>query len=524
MQHHMTLETIALPWRGDLDIKKMEIYSPTNLLSDIKNVDLGRDIALKGANDDVCGWIPYSTFMKEIFKQWKLTKAYYDAFLHSVEAAVTTVDDQGNITFLNQNSEEMYGLSLDKVSGQSITKFFEQEAIVLMSTMKERQGVTNKYNQPHPNVHVLINTSPVYVDEEVVGGISIERDITEMVKLNDELSSTTAYLHELESTNQSQQNLSPFSKIKGRSPVLKEAITLANKVAKTDAPVLITGESGVGKELFAEGIHNAGKRSSHPFVAINCGAIPTALFESELFGYEQGAFTGAVKGGKKGKFDAAKGGTIFLDEIGEMPLELQVKLLRVLQEKHYYRVSGNEAIPTDVRIIAATNRDLEKMIDEGSFREDLYYRLNVISISIPPLRDRIEDIPELIQLFLKEFSLKYTMPIPSIDPEVMYTFLQHPWQGNIRQLRNIIERMIILASDNEVIKPHHLPKNFVKEHNPPTLNIQFEEIKKHHGQGEDEIQYALQKTFGNKAAAAKLLGISRATLYNKLKKYNLKID
>ncbi|WP_332692199.1 sigma-54 interaction domain-containing protein [Halalkalibacter lacteus] len=522
MQHQMTLETLALPWKSDLDKSKMDVYSHTTLLCDIDIIEEGRDIALKAENDEVCGWIPNSTLMREVFKQWKLTKAYYDALLNSVEDAVTTVDSNGNILFLNHNTEEMYGLLLNEVYGQSITKFFEKEAVVLMSTIKEKQGVTNKYHQPNPNVYVLINTSPVYVGTEVVGGISIERDITQMVKLNDELASTTAHLHDLKSTTQSKQNHSPFSKIKGRSPVLKEAINLANKVAKTDAAVLITGDSGVGKELFAEGIHNAGKRSNHPFVAINCGAIPTALFESELFGYEQGAFTGAVKGGKKGKFDAAKGGTIFLDEVGEMPLELQVKLLRVLQEKHYYRVSGNKAIPTDVRIIAATNRDLEKMIDEGSFREDLYYRLNVISISIPPLRDRIEDIPELIQLFLKEFSLKYTMPIPEIDPEVMYTLLQHPWQGNIRQLRNIIERIIILASDNEVIKPHHLPKNFVKENNPHTLNILFEEPKKLNGQSEEEIQYALQKTFGNKAAAAKLLGISRATLYNKLKKRDLK--
>jgi PAS domain S-box-containing protein len=522
VQFHITLETLALPWKCDLDIKKMDIYSHMTLLSDIDINEEGRDIALKGTNDEFCGWIPNSTLMKEVYKHWKLTMAYYDALLNSVESAVTTVDSNGDIIYLNHISEQMYGLSLDEVYGRSITNFFEKEAIVLMKTMKDRQGVTDKYNQPHPNVHVLINTSPVYVGTEVVGGISIERDITDMVKLNDKLASTTANLHNLEKATQNQQNLSPFNKIKGRSPVLKESINLANKVAKTDAAVLITGESGVGKELFAEGIHKAGNRSNKPFVAINCGAIPNALFESELFGYEQGAFTGAVKGGKKGKFDAAKGGTIFLDEVGEMPLELQVKLLRVLQEKHFYRVSGNNAIPTDVRIIAATNRDLEKMIEEGSFREDLYYRLNVISISIPPLRDRIEDIPELIQLFLKEFSIRYTMPIPEIDPEVMYTFLQHPWQGNIRQLRNIIERMIILASDNEVIKPHHLPKNFVKEHNPPSQNITFEKIKKLNGQGEKEIQYALQKTYGNKAAAAKLLGISRATLYNKLKKYDLK--
>ncbi|WP_338035461.1 sigma-54 interaction domain-containing protein [Halalkalibacter alkaliphilus] len=521
MQNHMTLEAIALQWNCDLEYEKMDVYSHTTLLSEIDMSDEGRDIALKGADGDYCGWIPYSVIMKEVWKQWKLTKAFYETFLNSVESAVTTVDSNGNIIYLNPTSEAMYGIFLNEVCGQSITNYFEKEAIVLMSTMKERQGVMSKYNQPHPNVHVLITTSPVYVGEEVVGGISIERDITEMVKLNDKLSSTTAYLHNLESATQKQQNLSPFNKIKGRSPVLKEAINLSNKVAKTDAAVLITGESGVGKELFAEGIHKAGNRSNKPFVAINCGAIPNALFESELFGYEQGAFTGAIKGGKKGKFDAAKGGTIFLDEVGEMPLELQVKLLRVLQEKHYYRVSGNEAIPTDVRIIAATNRDLEKMIDEGSFREDLYYRLNVISISIPPLRERIEDVPELIQLFLTEFSLKYAMPIPEVSPEVMYSFIQHPWQGNIRQLRNIIERVIILANDNEVIKPHHLPKNFMKEHKPPALQRQFENIEKINGQGEEEIQYALQKTYGNKAAAAKLLGISRATLYNKLKKYEL---
>jgi PAS domain S-box-containing protein len=522
LQRQITLETLALPWKSDFDINKMAVYSDTTLLSDIDIVDEGRDIALKGKNDVVCGWIPHSTLIKEIFKQWKLTTAYYQTLLNSVEAAVTTVDGNGNILSLNDISEEMYGLSLNEVYGQSITKFFEKEAIVLMASIKERQKITNKYNQPYPNVHVLINTSPVYLNEEVVGGISIERDITAMVKLNDELSSTTAHLHDIKNTTQSRQDHSPFSKIKGRSPVLKEAINLANKVAKTDAAVLITGESGVGKELFAEGIHNAGKRADHPFVAINCGAIPAALFESELFGYEQGAFTGAIKGGKKGKFDAAKGGTIFLDEVGEMPPELQVKLLRVLQEKHYYRVSGNHAIPTDVRIIAATNRDLEKMIEEGSFREDLYYRLNVISISIPSLRDRIEDIPELIQIFLKEFSLRYTMPIPEIDPEVLYTLLQHPWQGNIRQLRNIMERMIILGSDNEVIKLHHLPKNFIKENNSPPFDIPFNELKKLNGQSEGEIRYALQKTFGNKAAAAKLLGISRATLYNKLKKYHLK--
>ncbi|WP_216831818.1 sigma-54 interaction domain-containing protein [Alkalihalobacterium elongatum] len=511
MSLNITLSSIALPLEKDKSYVNMERYPSHTMLSEITSLQ-DKDIVLEDENGSEVAWVPYPLLVKEIWRQWKVTWTHYNTLLESVDDAITVVDKKGLIQSWNHKAVEIYGLTSDNVKGKSITSFFETESVVLMSTINERKGVIKKYNQPKPDVHVLINTSPIVVDDNVVGGISVERNITDIVKLNDELSSTAASLHELERNAQNEQ--SPFSKIKGRSPVLQDALYLVKKVSKTEATVLITGESGVGKELFAEAIHKASPRTKEPFVAINCGAIPTALIESDLFGYEQGAFTGAVKGGKKGKFDAALGGTIFLDEIGEMPLEVQVKLLRVLQEKQFYRVGGTHPIPTDVRIIAATHRDLDKMIEEGSFREDLYYRLNVISISVPPLRERKEDIPELVQLFLQEFSIKYKTPIPELDPEVMYMFLQHPWQGNVRQLRNMIERLIILAEENERIEPKHLPSNFVKQ---PIQSIDTIDKNTPNIDLDDKIANALKLTYGNKTAAAKLLGISRATLYNRLK-------
>ena len=519
-----TLRSLAKPWIDQLDPDNMSIYPYNQQLSDLELLDGTKDIALTDEDGVFSGWIPYSVVIQEVVSQWKLVRAFYEAILHSVDDAITVIDDHGKIVSWNHKSEEMYGHGTKEVLGQPIAHFFQEEDIVLISTMREGQGVSRKYNQPSPNVHVLINTLPIQVDNKIVGGISVERDITDIVKLNDELSSTTAYLHDLEKEMKKDQTNYPFQKIKGRSGALRTAVEVARKVSATNATVLITGESGVGKELFAEAIHHQSHRLEQPFVAINCGAIPTTLFESELFGYERGSFTGAAKEGKKGKIDLAAKGSLFLDEIGEMPLDLQVKLLRVLQERQFYRVGGQQPIPVDIRIIAATNRNLEEMIEIGTFREDLYYRLNVVSISIPPLRERIEDIPELIQLFLKEFSVKYSKPAPKLDPEVMFILLHHYWPGNIRQLRNIIERLLILSGEEEVIKPHHLPTNFVVKpvYSPSIVSpvgiglpppiIEDEETR---------IRQALQTTYGNKSAAAKLLGVSRATLYSKIKSIGL---
>ncbi|KMK74412.1 sigma-54 interaction domain-containing protein [Alkalihalobacillus pseudalcaliphilus] len=526
MKTAFQLSNLLLPLQENLSVQNMKIVSADDDLLSLQQLDFNQDLLIEGKDGQPIGWIPINQFMKELFHYSKQLRAHYDTLLLNVEDAIAITDREGLVTAWNQVAEDMYHVSPEQIIDQPITDFFDKEALILLATMENKVGIRQQYNQPRHHVHVLINSAPILVDGEVVGGISIERDITEMVKLNEHLSETTAYLHDLEQ-NVNGSTEQAFQKIKGRSANLQEAIDLAKKVAKTDAPVLITGESGVGKELFAEGIHHASKRTDKPFIAINCGAIPNALFESELFGYDKGAFTGAVRGGKKGKFDLAKGGTLFLDEVGEMPLELQVKLLRVIQEKQYYRVGGTESIPFDVRIISATNRNIEQMVQDGLFREDLYYRLNVISIQIPSLRERLEDVPALVQLFLKEFSFKYSIPAPQIDSEVMYAFMQHNWQGNIRQLRNTVERLVILGSDTDKIEAKHLPahfleKNFVPTNQPgqPPATVEAEE--RHHTQlTKEQLLKALEKTYGNRSAAAKLLGISRATLYNKMKKFQL---
>lgn len=522
LQQQISLLSLASPWEKALDPAGMQKVPMDASLSDLDESALDKDLALQDQEGEFVGWIPARKITKVLWQQWNICRAYYETLLEAVDDAITAVDGKGNIVSWNHRSEAIFDYSRDQILGRPITEFFEQDALEVMSVLtggKGGKGVFRKYHQPSPHVYVLINALPVVMNHRVIGGISVERDITDVVRLNDELSTTTAYIQDLEKQFDKQKVEDPFHKIKGRSQTIRHAVGLAKKVASTDASVLITGESGVGKELFASAIHKGGPRGKGPFIDINCGAIPASLFESELFGYERGTFTGANKEGKKGKLDAAKGGTLFLDEIGEMPLDLQVKLLRVLQEKRYYRVGGTEPIPLDVRIIAATNRDLEEMIEAGRFRSDLYYRLHVVSIRIPPLRERMEDIPELIQLCLNEFSLKYSKPIPELDPEVMYRFIHHDWPGNVRQLRNIIERIMILT-DGETIRPHHLPNQFMKRKkdgttSPPSLHSPVADSE------EMRIRNALKTTYGNKSAAAKLLGISRATLYNKIRKYHL---
>ena len=300
-----------------------------------------------------------------------------------------------------------------------------------------------------------------------------------------------------------------------------EVMNLARRVAKIDSNVLITGESGTGKELFAHSIHNASRRCLKPFVKINCGAIPAELFESEMFGYEEGAFTGAKRSGKKGKFEHANGGTILLDEIGDMPMNMQVKLLRVIQEKELVRVGGNDVIKVDVRVIASTNKSLEGLISDGKFREDLYYRLDVMHLKLPSLRERIEDIEELSNELRIKICKKYGIYSEGISREAIDYLKSYNWPGNIRQLENVIERAINLLDADLSIMPKHLPEKIIKskikkyslENN--YLKDVVETIEK------DLIMECIKKTGGNKKETAKILGLSRAGLYKKLNRYNL---
>jgi len=296
---------------------------------------------------------------------------------------------------------------------------------------------------------------------------------------------------------------------------LGKIIEVLKLVAPTDATVLIMGESGTGKELVARSIHQNSPRKDKPFLAVNCAALNENLIESELFGHEKGAFTGADKS-KLGKFELANGGTLFLDEVGELPLVTQAKLLRVLQEGTFERVGGTKTIKTDVRIIAATNRDLEKMVSDGEFREDLYYRLNVFPIKLPPLRERKDEIPLLLDYFIKKYSQKFQKIVKNYDKGFLDKLMMYDFPGNIRELENIVERSIILAR-GEILTAELLPplKNSSVQVSDTVKNMREHEI--------EAIKKALKETGGNKTKAAKILGISRKTLHNKLKEYNIEV-
>lgn len=439
--------------------------------------------------------------------------------------AVTIVNALGEVMYWSKQAEFIYSIPFKEIKGKKISEFFNKEDLKVLEILETKKPVFNAYHQPRPDKHVLISSSPIFDETgNLIGAISIDQDITSIVKLNEKLTLKTTQLQKLKQQYNVQGKIGPLSDIKGNSTAIRQTKELTLKVAKTDATVLIQGESGVGKELFSQGIHEASLRKEQPFIPVNCGAIPEALFESEFFGYEKGSFTGASKKGKAGKVEMADGGTLFLDEIGMLPLDMQVKLLRVLQEREVYRVGGNEPIKVDIRVVAATNSDLMSMVKQGTFREDLYYRLNVVTLKIPPLRERIEDIPILVRNFIQEFAAKYDKTEPSLSESAMTMFMSYHWPGNVRELKNVVERMMIFTDKETVsaedlihIFPIGTKKELPKEEKPERLLQEKALLEK------ERIEEALIETYGNKSAAAKKLGISRVTLYKKIKEYNIRV-
>ncbi|MGZ5133726.1 MAG: sigma-54-dependent transcriptional regulator [Flavitalea sp.] len=304
-----------------------------------------------------------------------------------------------------------------------------------------------------------------------------------------------------------------FNDIIGNSSILKEVVTLAKRIAPTDTNVLLLGETGTGKEVFANAIHTNSKRSGKPFIAINCSAFTKELLEGELFGHKAGAYTGATKD-KKGLIELANDGTLFLDEIGELSIDLQSKLLRVIENGEFIKLGDVKTTRVSVRIIAATNRDLVRSIEDGSFREDLYYRLNVFAIQLPPLRDRIEDIGALAKHFLYHYGAKENKPGLLISNDALKLLEQHTWKGNIRELRNVIERAIVLVDEKEIM-PEHLPYEIQLQNKAATQNLTITSVENNH------IRKVLQHTKGNKTKAAECLGIGLTTLYRKMEEYHI---
>ena len=449
-----------------------------------------------------------------------------EMILDNINDGITVIDKNGITQFWNRGAEELYNISREKVVGKPITEHFP--SALLPKVMREKKPYENVYNSPRENSHNIISARPLYNGNELIGGVSCDRDISELIKLSKLLNKTQLNLEILEQeVSTLNENRFTFDQIVGENVDFKETVKLCQNVSKSNINILITGESGTGKEVFSRAIHIESGKKGH-FIPINCSAIPRDLMESELFGYEGGAFTGALRKGKIGKFELAHEGTLFLDEIGDMPSHMQPKILRVLEDGVINRVGSEKSIKVDVRIIAATNKDLKSLVDEGIFRKDLYYRLNSILINLPPLKERKDDIPLLVKRYFQHYCITYRTNIPRIPEEIMAILMNYDWEGNIRELKNIIERIVILVKNNNaiIVDMNYLPQSIIEKSKGESnlkydvldLNIISEKAER------DAIAKAMKVSGENKAKAAKLLNIPRSTLYFKLEKHNMVFD
>ncbi len=448
--------------------------------------------------------------------------------------SILIADDEKNMRWILEKNLKLDGFKvIEAADGEEAFSLFldmEPDIVVLDYRMPKIDGleVLKRIKTINDKIPVVIITAHGSTDAAVEAMKLGAADYISKPFEIEELKITIRKALNIEGLTKEIDNLrlqvseSSDHNIIGRSQKLNEIFEIIEKVADTQATVLITGESGTGKELIASCIHNRSSRKDKSYIKINCGAIPENLLESELFGYEKGAFTGA-NSRKIGRFDRAEGGTLFLDEIGELSLALQVKILRVLQEHEFERVGGIEVITSDVRIIAATNRDLDKMTEEGKFREDLLYRLKVIPLKIPALRERKEDIPLLVEFFINKYSKELNKGDMAIDKEALEILNNYEYPGNIRELENIIERSMILSPDIR-ISPTNLPKEVVKGSYASKSNgfiipeggISLEEVE------ESFVRQALEISKGNQTQAANLLGISRHALIYRMEKFKLK--
>lgn len=445
---------------------------------------------------------------------------YWKTVVDTIQDGVMIVEPNGTIISVNRGFEKITGYTRKEVllkscallNCNSCETARNQEDCHYCAMFKrgklrrKRCIILRKDGRP---VHIIKNAS-VFLDSdgEVLGAVETMTDITNLVDKEIQIESFRRELHAEDR----------FHGMIGVSASIQQVFELINNAAQSDAPVIIYGESGTGKELVAKAIHESGLRSKKPYIKVNCAALNESLLESELFGHVKGAFTGAHRG-REGRFEAAAGGDIFLDEIGDLPLPTQIKLLRVLEEKIVERVGDHRSIEVDVRIISATNRDLPDLIAKGAFREDFFYRINVIPINVPPLRKRIEDIPLLARSFFNKIQLKSGKLINGISNEAMELLVKYPWPGNIRELKSAFEFAFVSCSQG-MIEPQHLPQNILAgQHRSPAAAdppTDLDAIKK------ERLVQALESSKGNQSEAARLLGICRTSVWNQMKKYGLK--
>lgn len=477
------------------------------------------------------------------FEEVKELKERYLQILEAVQDGICVFDREGTVTYINGSYNEITGENISE--GNNIHEISPNGS--RMRVLEKGQKIMGEISQKKNGKSVVANIVPIIVNQQITGGISVVKNLSEIEELIDRISHLSAKTEYLEEELHRRKKLNPaFNRIVGVSNKLYDAMKLAAKTADNNFNVLIRGESGTGKELIAEAIHYSSERATQPFIRVNCAAIPENLLESEMFGHVKGAYTGAIKT-KIGKFELADKGTIFLDEIGELDKSMQAKMLRVIQKKEFQRVGDDRTITVDARIIAATNRNLEELVENGEFREDLYYRLNVIPIWLPPLRERREDIPVLSEYFLNKIAEELGCEPKKLSGEAMDALIHYSWPGNIRELENVMERINILADGREVQKedlPHYISENYhtaVNDEVPSEAvtenglydaglslgKTSAEEIVT----GNDEImpweyyereiiRKALKK-YGSYNAAGKALGLTHKTVAAKARKYHI---
>jgi len=450
---------------------------------------------------------------------------YSETIIQTMLDGLMVVDPEGTILSVNNALERLTGYKKDELIGKSCEVLGCNTCFGTRARGGEKHCQLFKDHQVRHSrcilrrkdgspLHVLKNANVLRDrDETIIGGVETVADCTELVAKEETISSLKQELSIEEG----------FEGIVGRSAPIRQVFDLIRSAAASEAPVVIYGESGTGKELVATAIHRLGPRAKGPFIKVNCAALNESLLESELFGHVKGAFTGADKT-RQGRFEAANGGDIFLDEIGDLPLSIQVKLLRVLQEKEIEKVGDNRPVSIDARIITATNKDLQDLMRKGRFRDDLYYRVGVIPIYLPPLRERTDDILLLTEAFINRIRLKTGKPITAIDKEALGILSGYDWPGNIRELINAIEYAFVICPGNE-ITPEHLPTTITGGSAPLIGNAARRGAGYgKEGAGKERLLVALKQAGGNKSEAARKLGISRVTLWKWLKKYGIEVD